>query len=476
MKLNYKKIIAASAIALFGLNNTTNAQQNIAGGWSTSYYLCNDGTVRSFGNNDSLSLGIGTSTVSSGTPAQVLALTNIKSIAAGYWHGLAIKNDSTVWSWGGNREGQLGDGTYIKKGTPVQVIGLTSVKAISGGQAGYHSLALKANGSVWSWGLNAEGQLGVATPTAINTPTLVPGITGTVIAIAGGEYHSIILKSDGTVWNWGRNTEGQLGNGTNVNSSTPVQVSGLSGVIAIAGGRYWSAALKNDGTVWTWGQNNYGQLGNGTTVGTNTIVQVSSLTNVKAIAASAFHGMALLNDSTVRTWGRNSDGQLGIGSTVNSSTIVTMIGVNQIIAIKAGTNYSLTRKLNGNVWAAGRNLYGQLGNGTMTAVENTVVATVSLCAGAITGVNETAASSTIDIGIFPNPSSGKFTIKADMVQNLSNTNYNIEVYNLLGEKVLSATKESLANETIDITDQKDGIYYVKITLGKTAFFQKLIKG
>jgi len=473
-------MIAALTIILAG-STIANAQK-IAGGWSTSYYLCSDGTVRSWGHNDSLSLGIGTSTVASSVPVQVAGLSNITSIAAGYYHGLAIKMDSTVWSWGGNQFGQLGDGTNTNKGTAAQIAGLSGIKQVSGGQAGYHSLALKSNGTVWTWGKNTEGQLGIASPTAgINTPTLVPGLTG-IIAIAGGEYHSIALKNDGTVWSWGRNVEGQLGNGTQGAasfSSTPVQATGVNSIVAIAGGRYWSAALRSDGTIWTWGQNNYAQLGNGTQGATSfssTAVQVAGISSVTAIAASAFHGLALLSDSTVRAWGRNSDGQFGNGTTATFSLVpVTVAGATQIVSIKCGTNYSLAKKLNGSMWNAGRNLYGQLGNGTMTAVENTVVATVSLCLGVGSTVYENNGSDFFGITIFPNPSVGQFKIKDDMTQNIGLSNYDIEVYDVVGKKVLSTTKDKLNNSTIDISAQPEGIYYLILKSGQQKFNHKLIK-
>ena len=123
---------------------------------------------------------------------------------------------------------------------------------IAGG--GEHSIALKSDGTVWAWGNNWVGQLGDGTTSHRSTPVQVSGLSG-VIAIAGGGYHSIALKSDGTVWAWGWNEYGQLGDGTTSHRSTPVQVSGLSGVIAIAGGGYHSIALKSDGTVWAWGNN-----------------------------------------------------------------------------------------------------------------------------------------------------------------------------------------------------------------------------
>jgi Regulator of chromosome condensation (RCC1) repeat/Carboxypeptidase regulatory-like domain len=123
---------------------------------------------------------------------------------------------------------------------------------------------LKGDGTVWAWGSNSNGQLGNGTTTDSSTPVQVSGLSG-VTAVAAGSAHAIALKGDGTVWAWGSNSNGQLGNGTTTDSSTPVQVSGLSGVTAVAAGSAYTIALKGDGTVWAWGSNSNGQLGNGTT-------------------------------------------------------------------------------------------------------------------------------------------------------------------------------------------------------------------
>jgi hypothetical protein len=151
---------------------------------------------------------------------------------------------------------------------------------------------LKNDGTVWAWGYNGDGELGNGTNTDSNVPVPVSGLSG-ITAIAGGGYHSLALKNDWTVWAWGYNEYGQLGNGTNTDSNVPVPVSGLSGITAIAGGEYHSLALKNDWTVWTWGWNGYGQLGNGTNTDSNVPVQVSGLTGIMAIAGGGSHSLAI---------------------------------------------------------------------------------------------------------------------------------------------------------------------------------------
>jgi alpha-tubulin suppressor-like RCC1 family protein len=216
-----------------------------------------------------------------------------------------------------------------------------------------------------AWGRNTFGELGDGTTTDSSTPVQVSGLPG-VTAIAAGIVHSLALRGDGSVWAWGNNLHGELGDGTTTDSSTPVQVSGLSGVTAIAGGTYHSLGLRSDGTVWAWGDSTYGQLGNGTTTDSSTPVQVSGLSGVTAIAVGSYHSLALRNDGTVWAWGNNNHGKLGNGTTTDSSTPVQVSGLSGVTAIAGGFNHSLALRSDGTVWAWGENIWGQLGNGTTT--------------------------------------------------------------------------------------------------------------
>jgi len=231
--------------------------------------------------------------------------------------------------------------------------------------SGSHSLALHSNGTVWAWGANNYGQLGDGSATNRSVPVQTQGLSG-ITAIAGGGYHSFALHSDGTVWAWGRNNSGQLGDGSTTNRSVPVQIQGLSGMTAIAAGIYFSLALKSDGTVWTWGRNNDGQLGDGSTTNRSMPVQVLGLSDVAAIAAHDYHSLVLKRDGTVWAWGNNNYGQLGDGSTTNRKTPVQVLSLNGVTAITAGNYESLALKNDGTVWAWGRNSTGQLGNGSTT--------------------------------------------------------------------------------------------------------------
>ena len=328
----------------------------VAAGHIHDLVLKSDGTVWAWGWNGYGQLGDG-STTSSITPVQVsdqTGLTGVIAISAGGYHSMALKSDGTVWAWGYNYYGQLGNGGTTNSSTPVQVsdqTGLTGVIAISAG--GWYSMALKSNGEVWAWGLNDYGQLGNGGTTNSSTPAQVSGLTDMTAISAGGDC-SMALKSNGKVWAWGDNYYGQLGNGGTTNSNIPVQVSDLSGVTAISAGGSNSMALKSNGTVWAWGSYYIGE--GDATLSRNKPVQVSNLDGVTAIAAGGGHSMALKSDGTIWAWGSNGNGELGDGSNEVRSAPVKVsdqTGLTDAIAISAGDCHSLALKSDGTVWAWG---------------------------------------------------------------------------------------------------------------------------
>ena len=308
-------------------------------------------------------------------PVVVLApaAITVTKIASGVVHQVAIYPDGTVWAWGNNNSGQLGNGTTNQSSIPVQVSGLSGTfTAVAVGQ--YHSLALKSDGTVWAWGYNADGEVGNGTTGNKLTPVQVSGLSG-VVAIAAGRYHSLAVKSDGTVWAWGSNTNGQLGDGSTTTRTGATQVPGLTGVSKVAGGAYFSIALKSAGTVWAWGYNYYGELGNGNTTEQHSPVQVSSLTSVSAIASSGMdHSLAVKSDGTVWAWGQNTYGQLCDGTTTTRTTPVQVSGLTGGSAVAASYYDSIVLKTDGTVWGCGVNQYGELGNGNTTEQHSPVQA------------------------------------------------------------------------------------------------------
>jgi len=336
--------------------------------YSADIRSCGNNTYGQFGDG-SISAG-GVEAGGRNVPADML-MTNSSTVAAGGYQSMALKSDGTVWAWGNNVYGQLGDGTTTNRSTPVQVGGLSGVVAVAAGA--YHSMALKSDGTVWAWGRNFGGSLGDGTTLDRSTPVQVLGLTG-VSALAAGRWYGMALKSDGTVWAWGANGYGQLGDGTKANRSTPVQVIGLTGVSALAAGELSSMALKSDGTVWTWGYNGYGNLGDGTTTNRSTPVQVLGLTGVSALAAGYDRSMALKSNGTVWAWGMKS----GDGTPTARLTPVQVLGLTGVSALAAGANHSMALKSDGTVWAWGNNGAGQLGDGTTNSYQLTPVQVIGL--------------------------------------------------------------------------------------------------
>ena len=226
-----------------------------------------------------------------------------------------------VFAWGDNDHGQLGDGTTIERDSPIQVAGLPAgVKQVTVSPTASFSAAL-AGGTVYAWGANGFGQLGNDSTIDHHSPGAVVGLTGAVQISAGGGF-MLAVDSSGAVWSWGLNDSGQLGNGTagtGTNTDVPGRVPGLSGIIEVAAGDETSLALRSDGTVWAWGSNAQGQLGDGTTVNRDTAERVPGLTGITQIAAKGA-SFALRSDGTLFAWGDNSSSELGNGTKGGFST------------------------------------------------------------------------------------------------------------------------------------------------------------
>ena len=341
----------------------------IAAGNSHCLAVCNTGIVQSWGYDGIPLLGgqLGDDTflVNQPLPVPVATITGITAVAAGMNHSLALKNDGTVWAWGSDTMGQLGDNaSHGDRYTPAKVATLTGITAIAAGW--WHSIALKNDGTVWTWGRDSWGQLGDnAALVDQPTPVMIPSLAG-IVAISAGQSHSLALKNDGTVWSWGSDVMGQLGdNASNTDHPTPVAVANLTGIIAIAAGALTSFALKSDGTEWSWGNGASGELGNIAYAGGHTMtpVPITTLTDIIAIAGGEKHALALKIDGTAWSWGEDNNGELGDDAAlVPQYTPVPVAALTGIIAISAGAWHSLALKNNGTVWSWGGDSKGELGN------------------------------------------------------------------------------------------------------------------
>jgi alpha-tubulin suppressor-like RCC1 family protein len=247
-----------------------------------------DGTLWTWGNNTNGRLGDGTTTPRSSPGTTAGGGSNWKQVSAGATHIGAIKTDGTLWTWGNNGSGRVGDGTTTDRSSPVTTAGGgTNWKQVSFGRQ--FSSAIKTDGTLWTWGDNSYGALGDGTTLDKSSPVTTAG-GGTnwkqVYSAAGGD-HMAAIKTDGTLWTWGNNGSGRLGDGTTTNKSSPVTtVGGGTNWKQVSAGDTHIAAIKTDGTLWTWGGNTYGQLGNGTTTSISSPSQViSNVNNWKQVGA-----------------------------------------------------------------------------------------------------------------------------------------------------------------------------------------------
>jgi len=290
----------------------------MAGGIYHTVVLLRDGTVRAWGNNRYGQLGNGAKTQSF-TPVEVrLAsgqlLSNVVEIAAGDYHSVARLKDGTVWSWGWNLYGQLGDGTQVDSPNPVQVIGLpAAATALTARFRGSGVILADANRTMRLWGDNEGGQLGIGNNDGRFSTPVQPLVIADAVALDAGDHHNMVVLGNGQIWAWGRNAEGQLGDGTGVASPLPVQVKGINNAVAVTGGDIHSCALLADRTAKCWGRNVAGELGNGRTGSSKEPVNVLNLTTFSAVVAGGLSSHGLLADGTVWGWGQNAHGQLGNG-------------------------------------------------------------------------------------------------------------------------------------------------------------------
>ncbi len=363
--------VLAAATLTFSAASAPPASAATAAQISSGFYhtcaLTTDGGAKCWGINRDGQLGDGTTT-SSSRPVDVLGLSSdVAQISAGWHHTCALTTGGGVKCWGDNISGQLGNGTTTASSTPVDVSGLSSgVAQISVGT--FHTCALMTTGGVRCWGFNGYGQLGNGTTIGSTTPVDVSGLASDVGQISAGGYHTCGLTTGGGVKCWGQNNLGQLGNGTRTDRTVPVVVSGLaSGVAQVSAGYAHTCAVTTGGGARCWGWNGSGAVGDGTRRDRSTPVDVSGLAaGVTQISAGQAHTCVAARGGA-KCWGHNNAGQLGNGTTTNSTTAVDVSGLASAVArISAGGYHSCALTTGGGVKCWGGNEFSQLGDGTKT--------------------------------------------------------------------------------------------------------------
>jgi alpha-tubulin suppressor-like RCC1 family protein len=336
------------------------------------YYVRADyfrsGNLWTWGYNANGQLGDNTIAAKSSPVQTVTRGSNWQQLSVGRYQITAIKTDGTLWTWGINTSGSLGDNTIISRSSPIQTVaGGTNWKQVS---CGYGiTAAIKTDGTLWCWGSNSNGGVGDNTNVAKSSPvqTVAGGTNWKQVSCAVG--NTAAIKTDGTLWVWGQNQYGQLGdNTTNVPKSSPVQtIAGGTDWKQVSFGSYYMAAIKTDGTLWTWGYNGGGNLGDNTMDSKSSPVQtVTGGTNWKQVSCGYSHMAAIKTDGTLWLWGRNSPlGQLGDLSTNNrSSPVQTFTFGTNWKQVSAGFNLTGAIKTDGTLWTWGGNAFGPLGNNT----------------------------------------------------------------------------------------------------------------
>lgn len=335
--------------------------KDISVGYDHTLALMSDGTVMAWGNNDYGQLAVNDQIKPSYTPLEVKGLNKVIAIAAGFKYSLALKSDGTVLQWGS----PLGESMDYYS-SPTKIIDLQDVKQIYSSFS--RSYAVKDDGTLWAWGDGNLGALGEGNRLVTVQPIQILGMQN-VANIAIGLSSTTLLKTDGTVWTWGSNMFGELGNGEtgfgigdqSKDVLIPFQLKELNHITQISSGYSHTLALSSDGTVWVWGENSYGQLGNGDTENQLIPIEIKVSSPVRIVVASRTHSYILIQSGDIWGWGDNLRGGLGNGTFKPVTSPQPIVNQNNIIAIRSSEQQIFTFSANGQIWTWGDNSYGQLG-------------------------------------------------------------------------------------------------------------------
>jgi len=426
--------------------------QNVASGGATVHGIMPNGSLWAWGLNNLGQVGDG-STSNKNFPVRIGESNNWKSVNLLSFHSLALQNDASLYVFGGNNYGQLGDGTTTDRSIPTPIAAGSTWKVASAGV--YHSVAVRSDGTLWAWGRNNTGQLGDGTLIDRNVPVQIGSDTDWDFVSAGWDY-TLAKKTNGTLWAWGKNDTGALGNGTLTDLTTPTQIGNDSNWSQISAGWGYNVALKSTGTIWIWGGYYEGQFSSN-----HVPFQIGTDSDWRSITGGDDHHAAIKTNGTLWAAGDNGSGQLGNGTTVDETNLVqigTRTDWKSVYA--AGYQYTVALTNDGELWSWGQNNLGQLGDGTNSGH---IIPTMVDCPPLLA----TTAFSIQTIAISPNPAVSTLYIKNHGTQAIDQ----ITVTDATGKKVLQLQAVS----EINVQLLPKGIYFIKVTAGKQVYKNKFLK-
>lgn len=345
-------------ITLASVGHASGQWTALAAGYSHACGIDPSGGLWCWGGSSHGQIGDGIAGGDKNIPTLVVSDVVWLNVSAGSDHTCGIKADSTLWCWGRNDSGQLGLGTSdADGGLPAQVAGGWSIVSAGCG----HTCGIKSDGTLWCWGRNDSGELGIGDSGADqNLPSQVTSANDW-LSISTGCHHTCGIKADTSLWCWGNNNSGQLGDGTWSNEKSPVSVS--IGYSQVSGGNVHTCGIIPDGSLYCWGENENGQLGDGSGDNQNTPTQIGA-NNFTVVAAGYSHTCGITSEGSFCCWGNNEYGQLGNGNWESQDTPSCLGGSSDWKTISAGSGYTCGLKVSGAIWCWGRNDYGQMGDGT----------------------------------------------------------------------------------------------------------------
>lgn len=436
-------------LLLLPIFSTAQCWQSVDAGENHTLAIRNDGTLWSWGSNNFSKLGYSTATGTNPNPNMVGISNDWLSVCAGQWHSAAIKTNGTLWGWGYNYYGQIGQGNggslNAIVGSPTQVGSDNNWQSVSVGTN--YTLAIKNDGTLWGTGTNENGQLGIGTPLGAVFMTQIGTDTNWKEVSSGGQV-SLGLKLDGTLWTWGT---GYLGNGDAITTSNiPIQLGVENNWQKIS--KETGSAIKTNGTLWSWGYHS----GNGTLEISTIPTQIGLSSNWKFIST----GLGIKTNGTLWAWGLNEYGQLGDGSLADNHTVTQIGNETNWESISSGYYYNTATKTDGTLFSWGRNSSGELGNGT--TIDKNIPTQVGCTPLSIESFSDNS------FIVYPNPAKNFINIE----KNDSLFIDEFIVIDIYGKVVIN---QKNLTDKLNIQELPNGIYLLQINCRDEKFNYKFIK-